>query len=466
MLLALTLALLAPPAGNPLDSWPQWGGPNRDGAYPDPALAERFPEGGPKVSFRVPAGAGYAGPAVAGGRVYIHERQNAPDAATPSNAFDTKTVVVGQERVRCLDSRSGKEIWAHAYDAPYKLSYASGPRCTPTVDVEGGKVYTLGAMGDLLCLNLADGKVVWGKNLPKEFGASLPVWGYAAHPLLDGDSLICLVGGSEGRLVVAFNKATGAVNWKSQSFDSGDFGYNPPVIHTLGGVRTLLVWHPKAVVGLDPSTGERFWGVPIAIKAALNAPMLRVQSNRVFGTSFYEGSFLIEVAAGGRDAKLVWKSAAKGEKPNQTRDLSSIITTPVWVGDSIYGVDSYGEMRCIEAGTGKRVWASQLATRGRLTPANVNGRDEPSEVAPWSERWACAFITPTGNDLYILFNEQGELIRARLTPAGYEELGRAAVAEPTNKLAGRPVIWSHPAYAEGAAFVKSDTELVRVELRK
>ena len=462
---ALMLCLLAPPAPD-LDSWPQWLGPNRDGTYLDAGIPERFPEGGPKATFRVPTGAGYAGPAVSAGKVYIHERQNTPDAATPSNPFDTKTVVTGQERVRCLDSKSGKELWAHGYDAPYKLSYASGPRVTPTVDAATGRVYTLGAMGDLLCLNTADGKVIWGKNFPKEFGANLPVWGYAAHPLLDGDNLICLVGGSDGRLVVAFDRTTGAVKWQSQSFDSGDFGYNPPVIHTLGGVRTLLVWHPKAVVGLDPATGERFWSVPIPIKAALNAPTLRVQGNRVFGTSFYEGSFLLEVLNGGREVYIVWKSAAKGEKPNQTRDLSSIITTPVWTGDYIYGVDSYGEMRCIEAKTLKRVWSSQLATRGHLTPENVRGRDEPSEVAPWSERWACAFITPTGGDMYILFNEQGELIRAKLTPAGYEELGRAVVAEPTNKLAGRPVIWMHPAYAEGAAFVKSDTELVRVELRK
>lgn len=453
------LALAAPTPG---PDWPQWMGPDRAGVFTQADLPDTFPKDGPPVEWRVPVGDGYAGPAVAGGKVFLLDRIKPGDAPTPTGAFDTKTVVKGQERVRCLDAATGKDVWTHGYDCPYRLSYSAGPRCTPTVD--GARVYALGAMGDLHCVNIADGKVLWAKNFPRDYGSPVPVWGFAAHPLVDGDNLICLVGGTDGRLVVAFDKVTGAEKWHALSFDSGDFGYNPPVIATLAGKRTLLVWHPKAVVGLDPATGAKRWDVPMTARSALTAPMLRTQGDRVFLTAFYEGSTLLEVTPAG--AKILWKSKARGERPAQTLDLSSIITTPVWAGEHIYGVDSYGELRCLEAATGKRVWTDQRATRGRLTPPGVRERDTPSETAPWSERWACAFLTPTGGDKYLIFNEQGELIRAKLTPAGYEELGRVVLLEPTNKLAGRPVVWTHPAYAGGSVFARNDKELVRARLGK
>ncbi len=453
--LALLLPVVAPAA-----DWPQWLGPNRAGEFVEPNLLDKFPAGGPKVEWDVPVGEGYGGPAVSGGKVFLLDRVKPADAATPNGVFDTKTTVTGQERVRCFDAATGKDLWTVAYDCPYRISYAAGPRCTPTVD--GGRVYALGAMGDLHCLNAADGAAVWKKQFVKEYDATLPVWGFASHPLIDGDNLICLVGGSNGRLVVAFDKVTGAEKWTSQSFD-GDFGYNPPVIATLAGKRTLLVWHPKAVVGLDPATGKRFWSVPLDSKAALTAPTLRTQGNRVFATSFYEGAKLIEVTPAG--ANLVWKSKARGERPAQTTDLSSIMPTPVWKGDFIYGVDSYGELRCIEAATGKRVWTTMQATRGRLTPENVRSRETPSESQPWAERWSNAFLVTCG-DKTLLFNEQGELIIAKLTPAGYEEIDRAVILEPTNKLAGRPVVWMHPAFAMGSMFARNDHKMVRVKLTK
>src|SRR5438477_3125122 len=99
----------------------------------------------------------------------------------------------GKERVLCLDAKTGKEIWKHEYDCPYAVSYASGPRCTPTV--AGGKVYTLGTMGDLHCLDATDGRVVWAKDLKTEYKVETPTWGFAGHPLVDGQKLIVTVGG-------------------------------------------------------------------------------------------------------------------------------------------------------------------------------------------------------------------------------------------------------------------------------
>ena len=251
---ALALSLGQTPAAD----WPQWFGPGRAGVYAAPNLPDKFPKGGPPVAWRVPVGEGYAGPAVAGGKVFVADFLKPGDAANPKDAFDNKTAVKGRERVRCLDEATGNEIWSFVYDCPYKLSYAAGPRCTPTVSKEN--VYYLGAMGDLNCIAIASGKKVWSKNFPRDYGSSVPLWGFASPPLIDGDNLICLAGGPDGRCVVALDLKTGAEKWHAVAFDSGDFGYNPPVIHTLAGKRTLLIWTPKNLYGLDPATGAKFLG--------------------------------------------------------------------------------------------------------------------------------------------------------------------------------------------------------------
>ena len=457
-----TLALFAAltPAFAHADDWPQWLGPNRDGVWREAGLIETFPAGGPPKVWSAKVGLGYAGPAVADGKVFLSDRSVVGGQPTPKGAFD-QTEQPGGERVFCLDQKTGHELWSHAYPCNYRISYAAGPRCTPTVD--GDRVYFLGAMGDLLCLDTITGKVVWSKQLMKDYGSNVPVWGFSAHPLIDGDKLICLAGGSNGRLVIAFDKATGAEKWSALSYESGDWGYSPPVIHEFGGRRQLIIWHPKAVVGLDPDSGTKLWDVPFAVKAALTTPMARKSGDHLFVTSFYNGSMLLKVGAD--KAEVVWKSQAKGERPNQTTDLSSIMPTPVVRDDTVYGVSSYGELTAVELLTGKRLWQTMAATRGPLTPARVKENPEPSTSQPWAERWANAFLVENG-DRTVLFNEQGELILAKLSPKGYGEVSRAQILKPTNRLAGRPVVWSHPAFADKCVFARNDEELVCVSLAK
>ncbi len=441
------------------DDWPQWLGPKRDGVWRETGIIEKFPAGGPKVVWRQPAGVGYASPAVAAGKVYLPDFVPGDGNTLPESGFVKGPRYEGRERLVCRDVATGKELWAADYPVRYTIQYPAGPRCTPTVD--GDRVYTLGAMGDLWCYETAAGKPVWSKNFPKDYGATTPVWGFAAHPLLDGERLICLAGGSDDRLVIAFDKKTGKELWAAESVQ-GDFGYSPPMIYEFGGRRQLIVWHSRAVLGLDPETGKRIWRVDFDSQAALTAPTARkVGEDGLFVTSFYNGSMLVKV--GTDRAEAVWRSKATGERPKQTTDLSSIITTPVVDGDYIYGVCSYGQLRCIEAKTGRRVWETMKATRGRLTPEKVAAEPTPAE----RERWATAFLTPNG-DRYFLFNEQGELIIARLSPQGYEEIDRAVVIEPTNTMAGsgRKVVWTHPSYAQKCVFVRNDKEVVCVSLAK
>jgi outer membrane protein assembly factor BamB len=428
------------------DDWPQWLGPQRDGIWRETGIIEVFPKEGLKPLWKASVGLGYAGPAVAQGKVYV------PDRTTE----DGKPNRDGNERLLCFDEKTGKLLWKHDYPCEYRIDYPAGPRCTPVID--GNRVYHLGAMGDLLCLNASTGERVWSKNLPKEYAAKVPVWGYAAHPLIDGDRLICLGGGPD-QLVVAFDKTNGKQLWAAESCP-GDFGYSPPMIYEFHGKRQLIIWHSQAVVSLDPVSGKRLWKVDFPVKVALTAPTVRqVGEDGLFLTSFYNGSLLLGVSPEG--AKIIWKSQAKGERIDQTTDLSSIIPTPVVDGDYIYGICSYGQLRCIEARTGKRIWEDMRATRGVLTPRKVADLDRPDE----SERWSNAFLIKQG-DRYFLFNEQGDLIIAKLSPKGYEELSRAHIIEPTNSARGRKVVWVHPAFANRCVYVRNDRELIAVSLAR
>ncbi|HYH66912.1 MAG TPA: PQQ-binding-like beta-propeller repeat protein [Urbifossiella sp.] len=438
------------------DDWPQWMGPQRDGVWREDGILDKFPAGGPKVLWKQPCGPGYSGPSVAGGKLYLPDFL--PQGKLPDSGFG-KGEFRGQERLVCRDAATGQELWADAYPVEYRIGYPGGPRASATVD--GGKVYSLGAMGDLRCLDAATGKLVWAKNFIRDYGAGTQLWGHAAHPLVDGDRLVCLVGGTDNRLVIAFDKHTGKEVWTSQSV-SGDFGYSAPVIHDFGGKRQLIVWHSKAVVGLEPATGKRIWKQDFDVKFALTAPMARkVGADGLFVTSFYNGSMFLRVGADKAD--VVWQSKARGEQASQTTDLSSIMPTPVIDGDTAFGVCSYGQLRGLEISTGKRLWETMKATRGKRTSAKVAASDEPAQ----SERWSNAFLTPQGGR-YFLFNDQGDLIIAKLSRAGYEEIDRANVIEPTNTMAGagRRVVWVHPAYAGKCVFVRNDREVVCLSLAR
>src|SRR5205807_2243253 len=166
--------------------------------------------------WRVTIGGGYSGPAVADRRVYVMDHQLTPGTPAPKDSQFMKRAkaIPGKERVLCLNLADGSVLWEHSYDAPYTFGYSSGPRTTPLIHER--KVYTLGAEGHLFCLDTENGKVLWTHDFKKDYGATTPVWGFSAHPLLDGQKLICMVGGKDST-VVAFDKDTGKEIWKALS---------------------------------------------------------------------------------------------------------------------------------------------------------------------------------------------------------------------------------------------------------
>lgn len=432
---AILALALAPKAG--ADDWPQWLGPQRDSVWREEGILAKFPPGGPKVLWRTPLGPGYTGPAVAAGRVFVMDRVPAPGTKVNSSSF-APSGGAGTERVLCLDAASGQIVWKHEYPSTYRIMYPLGPRCTPTV--HQGKVYTLGAMGHLFCLDAETGKVIWEKNLPKEYQTTAPPAGYATHPLVDGQKLICYAGG-EGSTVVALDKDTGKELWRALS--APEIGYCPPVLIDHAGRRQLIIWDPAQVSSLDPETGKVFWSHPFKSGMNMNISAPRLDGDLLFVTAYFDGSVLLKLDKDAPTAEVVWKG--KGGAQQRRTGMRGMMCTPYFKDGHIYGICGSGELRCLKADTGERLWDTLQATRPN---------DRPMQ-------WANAFIVAQG-DRFFLANELGELLIARLTPQGHEIVDRAKILEPTHAVSGRDVVWSHPAFAQRCVFARNDKEIVCV----
>lgn len=424
------------------EDWPQWLGKNRDGVWREEGIVEKFPEGGPAILWTAPLGSGYAGPAVAKGKVYVMDRQLSPNSSRPDNPFE-RGQIPGSERILCLDEASGKTLWIHEYACDYTVSYAAGPRVTPTV--EDNRVYTLGAEGDLLCLDAASGKPIWEKHFKEDLKIPAPVWGFAAAPLIYRDFLICLAGG-DGSAVLALDKMTGAEKWRALS--AKEPGYCPPTLIHHRGKDQLIIWHPESVNSLDPLTGKVHWTLPWAIRSGLSIPTPRLDGDRLFLTAFYNGSTMLKLDPGLQTPAVLWQTQNVSEK--RTTHLNSIMPTPVLKDGLIFGTCSYGEFRCLDQATGERIWESM----------------EPSTKSGPKLRWFNNFLTPNG-DRYFLFSEEGNLIIAQLSREGYREIDRAHVIEPDGRdMRQRPIVWSHPAYANQSAYIRNDSKIIKIDLKK
>ncbi|TDI22641.1 MAG: pyrrolo-quinoline quinone [Acidobacteria bacterium] len=420
--------------------WPEWRGAGRAGVWADTGIVQELPAE-LKVKWRVPINSGFSGPAVADGRVFITDWAQDPASRTMD----------GTERAIALDEDSGEILWIREWPTSYRMlmqSYAIGPRATPTVN--GDRVYVVGAAGDLYCLAVETGEVIWEKHYLTDFDSFVPTWGVASSPIIDGDRLITVVGGEPGGLVMAFDKRTGAEVWRALDV-VGEMGYGQPIIIEAGGARQLIVWHAAALVSLNPVSGEVYWEEVWDARGGMSVATPVHSGNYLLVTQFYLGSMMMQLDQDRPGATMLWKGQSRSEMPDQTDGLHALITTPLIEGDYIYGVGSYGELRGLNARTGERLWMS----------------DEMVAQA----RWGAAFMVKQG-DRYLVVNDDGFLINAQFTPEGYVEHGRTRLIEPTSnagfgprKAFDRLVNWSHPAYANGHIFHRNDNEIIRASLR-
>lgn len=427
LLLLLLICLLRPALAA---DWPEWRGKGRLGVWNELGILEKFPEKGLSPRWRTSVRGGFAGPAVAAGRVYLTD-------------FAKSTGLKGTERALALDEKTGKILWTREWETDYRgISYAIGPRATPTVD--GNQVYIVGASGMLLCLNARTGDIIWQKDYVKDYGTQIPTWGIASAPLIDGNRLIAITGGRPDAKVIAFDKMTGKELWRALPSDS-EPGYCQPVIIEADGIRQLIIWHPTAVASLDPATGKVHWQQPFRIHMGMTLATPVQSGAQLLVSSFYNGSMLLEPAK--ESARLIWKG--KSDSEINTDGLHAVVNTPVIDGGYIYGICSYGQFRCLNLKTGERVW-------------------ETMDVTNEKARWASGFIV-RHRDRYFINNDRGDLIIAKFSPNGYQEISRTRLIKPTSNSGNRrelgAVNWSHPAYANRHIIARNDEEIVSISLK-
>jgi len=416
------------------DDWPQWLGPQRDSVWREQGIVDRYPGNGPKVLWRAEVGLGYSGPAVAEGKVYVMDYLKTSGRIT--NQPSARDKLEGTERIVCFDASNGKLLWKHEYPQPYHISYPSGPRATPTV--AAGKVYALGAEGVLTCLDAETGDVVWKKNLNRDYDTSTPLWGHSAHPLVDGDFLYCIVGGA-GSVAVAFNNDTGKEVWRAVTAETQ--GYCPPTMIEHAGVKQLLIWDPAKLNSLNPKSGEVYWTVKIKPAYGMSITVPRKHGELLYVSGIGNESVLLKLASDKPGAEVLWRGTAKSS-------VYCANSTPFLEGEMIYGADCrVGALIGARLKDGERLWQTFRPTTGGDRRAGHG----------------TAFIVKQA-DRYFLASETGDLVIARLSKEGYEELDRTRLIAPTNEAFGRKVVWSHPAFALRSVFARNDKVLVRVSL--
>ena len=374
--------------------WTNFRGPNRDGRYDEMAVLTTWPSSGLTPLWKQPIGIGYASFVIADGRAYTIEQRRSKEVVT------------------AYDVNNGRELWNQGWNAEYNDTNGDGPRATPTWDE--GRIYALGATGELRCLDAKTGAIAWGRNILKDNGASNLQWAMAASPLIVDDKVIVLPGGPAGKSVVAYNKLTGAPVWKSQSDPQA---YVSPMLVTLAGRRQIVVISSSRILGLVPEDGALLWSHVWDTDMGINVSQpIPVDKNRLFISAGYgKGAALLEISGSGNSfsAKPVWENINMKNKFN-----SSVLHE-----GHVYGLDE-GILSCVDVNTGARKWKG-----GRYGYGQV--------------------ILASGH--LIVTCDSGELALVKATPDAFTEVARFPA------LNGK--IWNYPAIANGKLLVRNDTQM-------
>lgn len=369
--------------------WLHYRGPAQNGMSPEKGWTAKLPASGPKVLWKAALGTGTAGVTVSGDR-----------------AFSAGNIE-GKDIIYCLDVKTGKQLWRHEYPLPLDPNmFEGGPRATPTVD--GDRVYTVSHQGDLWCLDTS-GKKLWSHHYQKDFGGRRPQWGYAGSATVEGNLVFLDVGG-KGSSTVALDKTSGEVAWKSGDDEAG---YASPVVATIGGVKTVVMFKAAHLVGLDAKDGHELWRNEWKTSYDVNAATPIVVGDRILITSGYNhGAALVEIK-GGR-AHEVWKN----------KELRSQINSPVIVAGSIFGIDGdagNGNLVCVDFATGESKWTEKTVKGGSLIAADGK---------------------------LLVLTSKGELVIAEALPSGFKPISRAQVMSKR--------CWVQPTLVNGRLFVKNN----------
>ena len=384
-----------PAAKSLLNYWTDYRGPNRDGRYEEVKVVTNWPSDGLQPVWKQPVGGGYASFVVAEGQAYTIEQRR------------------GQEVVAAYDMHTGRELWTNGWNAEFVESMGGdGPRATPTW--HEGRVYALGATGELRCLEAKTGKPLWSRNILKDNGAQNLEWGMSGSPLIVDDKVIVLPGGTSGKSVAAYNRLTGQPVWQSLNDRQG---YVSPMLAQLSGKRQVVVVTSNRVVGLEIADGSLLWEYPWNTSMGINCSQpIAVSDNRLFISSGYgKGAAVVEISKNGDGfaARTVWENTAMKNKFNSS----------VFHEGYIYGLDE-GILTCVDVATGERRWKGGRYGYGQLLLASGH---------------------------LILLSEAGELALIKATPDRHTEVAKFAALEGKT--------WNYPALAGGRLLVRNANQM-------
>ncbi len=386
--------------------WPQFLGPDRNGACSVTNLAPRWPKEGPPLLWQRKVGEGFSGPAVSRNRLILFHR------------------LADRETVECLDARSGQPIWKTDYPTRYRddFGFDEGPRATPTISEN--RVLTFGADGLLHCWAFDTGEKKWGVDSRTTFRAGKGFFGMACSPLVEGEAVMVILGGKNGAGLVAFNLRSGEVLWKATEDEAS---CSSPVAATVGGKRCVFGLTRAALAVIQPADGKEIcrypWRPPMESSVSAATPLI-IDDLIFLSASYGTGATLLRFKENGLEK--IW--AADGV-------LSNHYATSVHHQGFLYGFDGrqeHGcELRCAELRTGKVRWRENGLKAGTVTLAN---------------------------DQLLVLTEQGELLRAPATPAGFKPVDRAQILPF--------VVRAYPALSDGLFYARSKDKLVCVDLRQ
>ena len=379
--------------------WTNFRGPKRDGRYEESSISTSWPANGLPVLWKQPVGVGHASFVVADGKAYTIEQRR------------------GQEVVAAYDVTNGRELWTQKWSAEFNDSTGDGPRATPTWD--SGRIYALGATGELRCLDAHSGSVLWGKNILSDNQAKNLPWAMAASPLIVDDKVIVLPGGTSGKSVVAYNKMTGAPVWRVLNDTQA---YVSPMLVELAGRRQVVVVSSSRVVGLAPESGALLWEYPWDTDNGINVSQpIMVDRNRFFISSGYgKGAALVEVKGSGNSftATRIWEN----------NNMKNKFNSSVLYNGYVYGLDE-GILVCLDVNTGERKWKDGRYGYGQVILAG---------------------------DHLIVTSDKGDVALVKATPSAYTEVARFTALQGQT--------WNYPAIAAGRLLVRNSNEMAAFDI--
>lgn len=391
----------ARPRAQAQEPGPDFRGPNGDGRYDETPIRTNWPGAGLPLVWKQPIGLGYASFVVAEGRAFTIEQRR------------------HQEVASAYDVESGRELWTHGWEGEFtEVMGGDGPRATPAY--HEGRVYALGALGELRCLEAHTGSLVWRRNILEDNGAANLDWGMAASPLVVDDKVIVLPGGPDGKSVAAYNRLTGAPVWTSLDDQQA---YTSPMLVTLAGVRQILVVSATRAMGLTVDEGRLLWEYPWVTQQGINvAQPLLLGNDRVFMSAGYgHGAAVFEVTRNDNrwSTRAVWQN---------TRMKNKFSSSVLYRG-YIFGLDE-AILACLDAETGELKWKGGRYGYGQILLAG---------------------------DHVIVLAEDGDLALVRATPERYDELARSSA------ISGKT--WNYPVIVNGRLLVRNLREMAAFDIR-